>query len=113
MLAQAEAIKAIALKIREKYYTAPHAEAQAWERRTAENHHKDAEARGLTPQKLPDSMPSLEFHRLWITRKEDSGVIISIWRPIGPPGYKPLGDVVSLGRDPPPNPVQVSISSTM
>ena len=110
---QAVAIKAIAGKIRDKYFVAPHAEAEAWERRTAENHHKDVEARGLSKQKLPSSMPSMEFKRIWSAKKDDAGATISIWHPIGPPGYKPLGDVISFGMDAPSNPVQVFSISNM
>lgn len=97
----------------DKYYIAPHAEAQAWERRTAENRHKDAEARGLSPQKLPKSMPSMEFRKVWSGKKNESGTIITVWRPIGPPGYSSLGDVISLGVDPPSSPVQVHCSSAL
>lgn len=107
---QAVAIKAIAGKIMDKYYIAPHAEAQAWERRTAENRHKDAEARGLPTQKLPGSMPSMEFRKVWSGKKDESGTIITVWHPIGPPGYKALGDVISLGVDAPSSPVQVGYS---
>lgn len=109
LLIQAVTIKAIAEKIRDKYHTAPHAEARAWERRTAESIRKEEEARGLSQQKMPDSMPSLEFQRVWTARKADSETIC-VWRPIGPPGYVPLGDVISFGLDPPPNPVQVSFA---
>ena len=40
-------------------------------------------------------------------RKPDSNVIVSVWHPVGPPGYQPLGDVITLGLDPPTAPVQV------
>jgi hypothetical protein len=33
--------------------------------------------------------------------------IISVWRVVAPPGYGALGDVVSVGLDPPTAPVQV------
>lgn len=33
--------------------------------------------------------------------------IISVWRVVAPPGYGALGDVVSVGLDPPNAPVQV------
>ena len=97
----------------DKYYIAPHAEAQAWDRRTAENRHKDAEAQGLSPQKLPESMPSMEFRKVWSGKKDESGTIITVWRPIGPPGYRPLGDVISLGVDAPSSPVQVQCSAIL
>lgn len=35
--------------------------------------------------------------------------IISVWRVIAPPGYGALGDVVSVGLDPPTAPVQVCV----
>jgi len=75
--------------------------------RTAPHQHP-ALCRYDAPQKLPPSMPSLEFRRLWRAEREGGGGgIVSIWRPVGPPGYKPLGDVITQGLDPPPNPVEV------
>ena len=41
-------------------------------------------------------------------RMADRGEIISVWRVVSPPGYGALGDVVSLGLDPPTAPVTVS-----
>lgn len=35
--------------------------------------------------------------------------MISVWRVVAPPGYGALGDVVSVGLDPPNAPVQVSL----
>ena len=32
--------------------------------------------------------------------------VVSVWRVVAPPGYGALGDVVSLGLDPPTAPVQ-------
>ncbi len=40
-------------------------------------------------------------------RMTDNG-IISVWRVVAPPGYGALGDVVSVGLDPPNAPVQAS-----
>ena len=40
----------------------------------------------------------------------DKGEIISVWRVVSPPGYGALGDVVSLGLDPPTAPVTVSLA---
>ena len=56
-------------------------------------------------------MPSLEFRRLWRGERGGGGGMVSIWRPVGPPGYKPLGDVISQGVDPPSNPVEVRNAS--
>ena len=50
-------------------------------------------------------MPSLEYRLVWHARG-GSG-IVSVWRPVAPPGYAPLGDVATLGREPPTQPVQV------
>lgn len=36
-----------------------------------------------------------------------SGVPVSIWRPTGPDGYSPLGDVAFPGREPPGRPVRL------
>jgi hypothetical protein len=35
--------------------------------------------------------------------------IVSVWRVVAPPGYGALGDVVSLGLDPPSAPVQAQL----
>lgn len=43
-------------------------------------------------------------------RMADKGEIISVWRVVSPPGYGSLGDVVSLGLDPPTAPVTVSLA---
>ena len=50
-------------------------------------------------------MPSLEYRLQWHAR--GSSGLVSVWRPLAPPGYAPLGDVATLGREPPPQPVQV------
>jgi len=42
-------------------------------------------------------------------RMPENGIIISVWRVIAPPGYGALGDVVSMGLDPPTAPVQVLV----
>lgn len=58
---------------------------------------------------LPDTMISQEFKLVWrspSTRLASSRAV-SFWRPVGPPGYTMLGDVVVLGRDPPPRPVRM------
>ena len=44
-------------------------------------------------------------------RMADKGEIISVWRVVSPPGYGALGDVVSLGMDPPTAPVTVGCSA--
>lgn len=43
-------------------------------------------------------------------RMPENGMIISVWRVVAPPGYGALGDVVSMGLDPPTAPVQVLLS---
>ena len=47
---------------------------------------------------------------LYTGRMADRGEIISVWRVVSPPGYGALGDVVSLGMDPPTAPVTVCCS---
>ena len=75
--------------------------------------HQEAEERGLPPQQLPRTMPSLEYRRVWHIAKAESSVTVSIWHPIGPPGYRALGDVITLGLDPPTAPVQVRQAQTV
>ena len=61
---QAANIKAVALRVRAKYFVAPSSEGQAWEQRRAAIERASAEAGGLPPQQLPATMPSLEFKRV-------------------------------------------------
>jgi vacuolar protein sorting-associated protein 13A/C len=55
---------------------------------------------------MPDSMPSLDYRRVWIVSKPGCRPI-SVWRPQGPPGYASLGDVAMPGCDPPARPVRM------
>ena len=55
---------------------------------------------------MPCSVLCTGFDLLWHTDPRASPVI-TIWRPICPLGYKPLGDVVERGFDH-PDPVQVT-----
>ena len=43
--------------------------------------------------------------QMWYT-DNDAPPIITVWRPVCPAGYAPLGDIISLGLDPPAAPVR-------
>lgn len=107
---QAAQLKAIALRVREKFTTTP-ADSSTWARRHAEQDPLD-EAGGafqdLAPQQLPAAMPSLDYQLMWKSTRDKDGNAVSVWRPVGPPGFKPVGDVAVVGFDKPLEPVQVS-----
>lgn len=56
-------------------------------------------------QEMPDVMPSMDFKRIWRSGAAGGGAgdtkHVSIWRPVGPPGYAALGDVAASGTGPP------------
>jgi hypothetical protein len=60
-------------------------------------------------------MPSMDFKRVWQSGALSAAAaassagqpgarasrVLSVWRPVGPPGYSSLGDVVVSGSEPP------------
>lgn len=58
------------------------------------------------PQLLPGLMPCVAYRRQWLggadhrTRRP----ALSVWRPVPPPGYVSVGDVISVGAEEPPGP---------
>lgn len=64
-------------------------------------------------QEMPDVMPSMDFKRVWQSGALSAAAsasgsrgtrdtrMLSIWRPVGPPGYSSLGDVAVSGSEPP------------
>ena len=46
--------------------------------------------------------------QVWYT-DSDALPVITVWRPICPAGYAPLGHVIALGLDPPAAPVRSAI----
>lgn len=63
-------------------------------------------------------MLSMDFKRVWQSPASAGAAagssaagsgrgsrLLSIWRPVGPPGYAPLGDVAMPGQEPPAKPV--------
>lgn len=51
-------------------------------------------------------MPSIHYKCVWQSSRQGSRSL-SIWRPVGPPGYASLGDVAMPGREPPARPVSM------
>jgi hypothetical protein len=88
-------------------------------------------------QQRPDTLPCLEFKLVWYRQGGSSGGsstggpgasggiagpgggsgggagqaagqrAVSVWRPVGPPGYAALGDVAVVGTGSPPQPVRL------
>jgi len=57
---------------------------------------------------MPDAMPCMDYKRVWAAGKGSGGApALSVWRPVGPPGYAALGDVAMPGSEPPARPVTV------
>jgi vacuolar protein sorting-associated protein 13A/C len=57
-------------------------------------------------QEMPDMMLSMDFKRVWQSSRAGARPL-SVWRPVGPPGYYALGDVAMPGREPPARPVSM------
>ncbi|KAK9819963.1 hypothetical protein WJX72_004515 [[Myrmecia] bisecta] len=102
-VAQAEQLKLVALKVRDKYLVSPQRATRWWARRLAAG---EAAPADLPPQERPPTMIAMDYKLAWHTEAREEGTV-SIWHPVPPPGYKPLGDVATLGFDPPGHPVQV------
>ena len=111
---QAQDLHAAIGAARAKYYLDPRREARGWKVApvTAAERRRD--------QAMPGAMPCLDFKRVWAPGARagagggagDSGAsggaaVISVWRPVGPPGYHALGDVAMPGLEPPARPVTV------
>jgi vacuolar protein sorting-associated protein 13A/C len=59
-------------------------------------------------QEMPDAMPCIDYKRVWAAGGRGGGApVLSVWRPVGPPGYAALGDVAMPGSEPPARPVTV------
>ena len=104
---QAATIKALAERIRDKYYVRPLANVGTWESRIAEAEDHDGQD-GQAKQTLPASPLSMDYRRVWHSRRADNS-LISVWHPVSPAGYRPIGDVLTMGLDPPPEPVTVRL----
>lgn len=50
-------------------------------------------------------MLSMDFKRVWQSSRGPRP--LSVWRPVGPPGYASLGDVAMPGKEPPARPVSM------
>ena len=69
---QAEQVKVIALKVRDKFYREPQSESAMWARK----HSPDlgAPLPGLGQQTLPATMPSIDFRLVWHTGEARSNL---------------------------------------
>lgn len=82
-------------------------------------HRREASAAGPSPA-APQSLdaqalvalamqvPCVKFESVWRGRRDDGpNRSLTIWRPVGPPGYYAVGDVLRIGMDEPDSPVLV------
>ncbi|KAK9815130.1 hypothetical protein WJX73_008307 [Symbiochloris irregularis] len=102
--AQAQELKAVALRVRDKFAATP-ADSLEWAERYAET--VQPCDRSLGQQQVPETMPSMDYQLLWKSVQDSDGNAVSVWRPIGPPGFRPVGDVAAIGGSKPVDPVQV------
>jgi vacuolar protein sorting-associated protein 13A/C len=87
---------------RTKYYLDPRREARGWKVTPV------TAAEQQLNQEMPDAMPCMDYKRVWAAGKGAGGApALSVWRPVGPPGYASLGDVAMPGSEPPARPVTV------
>jgi len=100
---QASQIKIIADKVLRKYFQDPVRKDQQWSERHAARAELPSDQ---PPHHLPLTLPSLRFEPTWHTNPNRAPVVY-FWRPVPPPGYKPVGDVATLGDEPPLVPVPV------
>lgn len=98
---QASQLKIVAEKVLRKYYRDPVRHDVLWSERHAA---RAALPSDQPPDHLPTSLPSLDFELEWHTNPARSPVI-HFWRPVAPPGYKPVGDVATLDGEAPVHPV--------
>eukprot|EP00879_Flechtneria_rotunda_P005415 GHRR01005707.1.p1 GENE.GHRR01005707.1~~GHRR01005707.1.p1 ORF type:complete len:1494 (+),score=564.87 GHRR01005707.1:1093-5574(+) len=85
---------------RQKYYAEPRREARGWKVTPV------IAAEQQNDQEMPDVMLSVDFKRVWQSSRSGARPL-SVWRPVGPPGYVSLGHVAMPGREPPARPVAV------
>jgi vacuolar protein sorting-associated protein 13A/C len=85
---------------RQKYYIQPRREAVGWKVTPV----IAAEQQGN--QEMPSVMLSMDFKRVWRCSRPGARPL-SVWRPVGPPGYASLGDVAMPGNEPPARPVSM------
>ncbi|CAD7701146.1 unnamed protein product [Ostreobium quekettii] len=58
----------------------------------------------------PPALLSADFRWMW--RSEGKGRAVSVWRPLGPPGYVALGDVAVIGSADPSSPVAMLLDDS-
>ncbi|KXZ49125.1 hypothetical protein GPECTOR_23g54 [Gonium pectorale] len=64
-------------------------------------------AAGSMSRQRPDWLLCADFELVWCGPGAEGGALVSVWRPVGPPGYAAVGDVAVAGREPPARPVRV------
>ncbi len=126
---QAQEVVAAIQACRHRHYVEPRSEAVTWRQLGGASallllqQQQGTEAAGNGGQEWPDALLSLEFRPVWFRREcraspaggaggpsssaPPSSRTVSVWRPVGPPGYVALGDVVVPGLEPPQSPVRL------
>lgn len=98
---QASQIKFVANTILSRYYRDPTRLDIRWAIRHAA---RLALQQGASATDFPSKMLSTSFETMWHTNPARSPVVY-FWKPVAPPGYKPVGTVATLGPEQPLYPV--------
>lgn len=98
---QASQLKFVAERVLRKYYQDPVRRDIQWSERHAA---RAALPSDQPPEQLPLTLPSLDFRPTWHTNPTRPPVVY-FWKAVAPPGYKPVGDVATLGDEAPLHPV--------
>lgn len=101
---QAGQLKLVAEKVLKRYYLDPLRRNQQWQaRHAAAAARAGGGAAAAAGQQMPLTLPSLDFVLTWHTNPQRQP-LVSFWRPVAPQGYRPVGDVATLGMEPPATP---------
>jgi hypothetical protein len=118
---QAQEVMAAIQACRFRHYVSPRSEAASWRELSGPSALLMLKGVGNRDcQEQPDTLLSLEYKPVWFRRPVPPGSgggngsasatasrPVSVWRPVGPPGYVVLGDVAVMGLDSPPQPVRL------
>ena len=105
--AQAEQLKAVAMRVCDKFYRQPLARLQG-KSDLGDPQSAAGPSAASDLQHMPVTLPCLDYKLVWRPPADEQDVVVSIWRPVAPPGFAPLGDVCSMGKDKPVEPAMVN-----
>jgi hypothetical protein len=98
---QASQIKLVATAVLRKCIQEPARADQRWSERHVA---RSALPSDQPPEQLPLTLPSLDFVATWHSNPARPPQVY-FWKPLPPPGYKPVGHVATLGSEQPLMPV--------